>query len=520
MNDMSPSEAVRAEQGEAAGREALPGPEWQRLHPATLLIAVLAIGPRLINFLPAIAALGFTGNWQYIVPALLAFLLLSLLAAWFHWLRFRFAVGSDEVVIESGVLARQHRTIPFDRIQDVSIEQGLLARALGIAKVGFETGASASDDGAQLDAIALESAEALRATIRAHRSSAGTASTAAEGAALSDADEQQADDRLLFAMTPRQLVVAGLFNFSLAALAVFGAATQLFDNVLPFDFNVFNPFDWFDLADQYGLDDWLFAHRWMAGVGALLSLLLIGFASGVALMIFANWDFRLTREPRGLRRTRGLTTRTDVALPIRRIQAAIIVTGWFRRRFGWHELRVQSLASDGGKEADHQIIPFARFDAIDPVLGEIGIARPASDTAWQKSHVIVALPGLIGALVALGGGGIALALGHMPGWFAIAAALLIALLALFGARFYRWADLGDRVAIRRGFSKPRLTLLPDASVQSIDLKTDFILRPMGLATLVFGVPGASSLGAHDIPAIPRPVAEALRQRILAGGEKI
>ena len=114
---------------------------WQRLHPATLALAVVALGPKSFNALPAVAALGFTGNWIWIVPAIGAFLLISLLAAWFQWLRFRFLVGDDEVVIESGVFARQPRTIPFDRIQDVSIEQGLISRALGIAKVGFETGA-------------------------------------------------------------------------------------------------------------------------------------------------------------------------------------------------------------------------------------------------------------------------------------------------------------------------------------------------------------------------------------------
>src|SRR3546814_19667881 len=62
---------------------------------------------------------------------------------------------------------------------------------------------------------------------------------------------------------------------------------------------------------------------------------------------------------------------------------------------------------------------------------------------------------------------------------------------LFGARFHRWTDLGEQVAIRRGVWKPKTTLLPHASVQSVDLKTDFLLRPLGLATLVFGVPGRS-----------------------------
>ncbi|WP_247594704.1 PH domain-containing protein [Sphingopyxis sp. PAMC25046] len=499
------------------GTAALAAPDdesrWQRLHPATLALAVVALGPKSLNFLPAVAALGFTGNWIWIVPAIGAFLLISLLAAWFQWLCFRFLVGDDEVVIESGVFARQHRTIPFDRIQDVSIEQGLVARALGIAKVGFETGAGGKENDASLNAIALEAAQALRTTIRAHRS--GEAAVVAADAPDAPDAAPGPEDRLLFAMNSGRLLTAGLFNFSLAALAVVGAAMQFFDGLLPFDFNIFNPMDWIDIAESYGLDQWLLAHRWVAGIGAALSLLLIGFASGIAMMVFANWDFRLTREPRALRRTRGLTTRTDVAVPVKRVQAAILVTGWLRRRFGWHELRLQSLASDGEKERDHQVVPFGKLAEIDPVLDEIAIARPGAEAAWQRSHHIVALGGLVGAVCAAAVGLVAVSFGQPLGWLGPLAGLLFGAGSLFGARFHRWTDLGEQVAIRRGMWKPKTTLLPHASVQSIDLKSDFILRPLGLATLVFGVPGGSSLAAHEIPAIPVATAQALRTRILA-----
>ncbi len=490
---------------------------WQRLSPASLALSVVRLGPRSLNFLPAVAALGYTGNWIWIVPAILAFILISLAFAWLNWLRFRFLVGDDEVVIESGVLSRQHRTIPFDRIQDVSIEQGLVARALGIAKVGFETGAGGKENDASLDAIALEAAQALRTTIRAHRSTPAAIATATAVEtvdAAAPAAIDPAEDRLLFAMGPRQLLIAGLFNFSLAALAIVGAAMQFFDDLLPFDFNIFDPRDWIDIAADYGLDQWVIAHRWIAGIGALLSLLLIGFASGIATMVFANWGFRLTREPRALRRTRGLTTRTDVAVPVKRVQAAILVTGWFRQRFGWHELRLQSLATDGEKERDHQVVPFAKLDAIDPVLGEIAIRRPAPEQAWQHSHGIVAIGAYIGATLCAVAGSVALSFDQPVGWVALFAAPLIALTALIGARRHRWADLGEQVAIRRGFWKPKMTLLPYTSVQSADLKTDFLQRPLGLATLVFGVPGGSALASHEIPAIPLGIAQELRARIL------
>ncbi len=149
------------------------------------------------------------------------------------------------------------------------------------------------------------------------------------------------------------------------------------------------------------------------------------------------------------------------------------------------------------------------------------------DAHWTQSGNVILmclLGGLgtplgpvIGATATTIGGIVALSLGNAVGWLGIVAAPLIALIAFWAARYHLWADIGDQVAIRRGWWKPKMTLLPHASVQSVDLKTDFILRPFGLATLVFGVPGGSSLASHEIPAIPLGVAQDLRSRILAAG---
>ena len=46
-----------------------------------------------------------------------------------YWRRFEYRVGSDEIRIDSGFLSRTHRSIPFDRVQDVDIEQGPVAAA-------------------------------------------------------------------------------------------------------------------------------------------------------------------------------------------------------------------------------------------------------------------------------------------------------------------------------------------------------------------------------------------------------
>src|SRR3546814_11584229 len=118
------------------------------------------------------------------------------------------------------------------------------------------------------------------------------------------------------------------------------------------------------------------------------------------------------------------------------------------------------------------------------------MARPPAEQPWQHSHRIVALGGFVGAGIAALGGAGTIAFGQPLGWIALAAALPIAAGAWISAHFHGWTEIGEMVAIRIGWLKPKTTLLPFPSGQSAALRTDFILRPSGLATAVFGVPRA------------------------------
>jgi putative membrane protein len=486
--------------------------DWRRLSPLTLLLAVVRLGPASLRMIPALAAIGIAGSWHYVVPALGLFLLASLAMAWLAWVRFRWRIGEDAIVIESGILERQHRTIPFDRIQDVGIEQGLVARVLDIAKVGFETGASGDADKSDggLDSISVEDAAALRAVIRGWRAGGGDAAASTVPISLDVA----AADPALFTLTAQRLLLAGLFNFSLAALAVVGAAGQWLDDLLPID--IFSVRFWMNLAEDSGVGSWVDAHRWVAGLGAVAALLFVGFATGIVRTALTNWNFLLTLGPRAFRRVRGLTTRTDVAIPLARIQAAVVATGIIRRRWGWHELRVQSLASDSKEEKDHQLVPFAQLEDVDAVLAPTGLARPTDGLDWHVPPLVAqALPGLIMAAIAGLVGVVGLGLGQWQGAAALAVAGLLIVAAVLAAGKHRWADDGRTLYIWRGFWRPRLTILPFANVQSADVRDGPVLRRLGCLAVTLGVPGDSSLASHDIDAVPAELALALRRRILA-----
>jgi putative membrane protein len=522
----------------AAGQRGEPAvsEEPRRLHSLTLLLGVVRLVPQSLNMLPVIVGLGFAGGRQWIVPAIIAWAVGSLAIRIWAWRRFSWTVDADDVTITSGILSRQVRTIPFDRIQDVTIEQGMIARLFGLAKVGFETGSSGGDkkDEGTLDSIALGEAEWLRDYIRLHRSGVAVRATdavapvAAEQSATPAAARVESDDRTLFVMTPSRLIMAGLFNFSLAVFAVLFGLLQTFDDILPFD-----PFSvrfWENLVEGTTLESWVVAHRWLSVVGGALTLLLLGFATGIVRTFLRDWGYRLDRSPRGFRRRRGLTTRTDVAIPIARVQAAVVRTGWVRRLMGWYSLQVESLASDSGDEGgDHVVAPFARLTEIDPILCELALDRAGLEEGigaggWQRSHASVIWTPVVGALcIALLVFSAIFGVEHIMGepvldrapfpvhWVLPFVPLFVALIGWISWRRRLWHFDGRLLHVADGITSPRHTILPARHVQSADLTIGPLQRRLGTASLTLGVPG----GVHSIESIPMGSARALRAAVLA-----
>ena len=113
----------------------------RRVHPATILLRFLKEAPSTVVALPAGIAILSKGDFSRALAVAAVAGLVFLFFGWLNWSRFKYGVGEREIVIESGVLSRNRRSIPFDRIQDVDIERALLARIFRLAKVRIETGA-------------------------------------------------------------------------------------------------------------------------------------------------------------------------------------------------------------------------------------------------------------------------------------------------------------------------------------------------------------------------------------------
>ncbi|WP_337191287.1 PH domain-containing protein [Parapontixanthobacter aurantiacus] len=475
------------------------------------------------NMLLPLLALGYTFSSDGIsIPFILSmfgiFLCAAMALAYLSWRRLTYRVGETDIRVTSGILSRQARSVPYERIQDVSVEQSLVPRLLGLVAIKFETGAGGKDELA-LAYLGEAEGERLRELVRERRDGQATAALAS---ADGDAEAVPGDaGEVIFAMDRRRVLTFGFFEFSLAVVAAAFAAVQQFDFALPFDIYDFDA--WQDLlagpgAALYGMGAMA---QVVGGIVAVLSLVLIGLVTGLVRTVLREWDFTLLRTPKGFRRRRGLLTRTDVVMPVHRVQALKIATGVIRRRFGWHSLKLVSLAQDSGG-ASHDAAPFARMEEIEPIVRAAGFDPVPAATEWRRGSLnhakdaafvtallLLSIAGAIAVFLLFGGQDIA------RGYWLVPFGLLCLSGVLAAWEILGWSKrlnaLDDhQLYFRRGILAGKTDIADRAKLQSVEISRGPIAQRRGYATLKLGLAG----GSFVLEGLPVERAHELREALL------
>jgi putative membrane protein len=474
-----------------------PGP--RRLHPISVVGNSLKSLPgAVIGMIGVFGALVQRDPMLAVLLALVP-IVLALVAALVGWWRFTYEVRGREIVIDRGLFSRQRREIPFDRVRDVAIEQPLLARIVGTAKVRIETGGAAADEGL-LDMIRLEEAQRLRDHVRRSNLLSGPAAAATPAEAAEEPEEP-----VIFAMSVGRVLSSGLFNFSLIFVALAFGALQYLEDLGIMDFE--------RIADAGRAQNLLGMFTLRTALLLLVLLVLLGVVSGIVRTMLRDYGFRLTASQAGLRRRRGLVTLSEVLIPARRTEAARVDTGWLSGWLGWHGLAFQTLGADAKEGGVQVAAPFAREEEIALILAQAGfpplprapMVRPPARALLRRS-----LPWLLlaGAMVPV-----------VQAWpylaWGLPLPILFALLAAIG--WLRDGHLyGERALfVRSGLFSRRLWVLPYEKLQTMTTRRSPLQRLLGLATIAPDTAGASPFGAPRVADVPAAEAEPLAARLLA-----
>ena len=333
--------------------EPFQGPVWHRAHPAFMLtalvrnvrgfiipIAILLLGQGAQGGRGSLISLGITG--LIMVGAGVA----GVLAWWFY----RYTLTPEHLLVISGVISRQERTVPYQRIQTVDLEEAPLERLLGVARMRIETAATGGGEGeVVIQAIARDDAQALRERLlRARREARGQAApaTAAPSGAVPGASPV-AEGELVRALSTGELLLAGATSGSIGpAAAIIGVALQFAEDLVPRS--------WWERVPWEDVGEVASSVTIVATLLLVIAVLSWLLAIGGTVLTFAGFELR--RDDEHLVVQYGLLDRRRTTIPIRRIQAIRIEEGMLRQPFGLATVRFESAGLAGREEGGSGVL--------------------------------------------------------------------------------------------------------------------------------------------------------------------
>ena len=87
------------------------------------------------------------------------------LVQWLSWKHLSYELLPEEFNLYSGILNKKRRHVPYQRVQSVNQQAGVLQRILGVCDVKIDTAGGASNDAIMLKFVQTFEAEALRSEI-------------------------------------------------------------------------------------------------------------------------------------------------------------------------------------------------------------------------------------------------------------------------------------------------------------------------------------------------------------------
>lgn len=463
-------------------------PPPRRLDPRTILVRFIQGSPSIILAVPVLLvwSRGDGAPIGFLLPGLALLLVLMLVQSWLRWRAFTYQILPGQIVITRGLIKRTRRSIPAERIQDVSIKQGLLSRIVGLAEVRIETGGGEADEGV-LDSVSLLEAHRLREVIRDIRMSRRRAETRGR-------ESEGAGETTLFRMGLLRLVFCGLFRFSLVWIVALFGTLQYLDQALGYDEDQW--LEWVGVAERE-LQSRLNSMVVLSVAGLALGL---GLLAGVIGTVLQNFGFRLTHSEAGFRYRRGLLTKTEVVVAKRQIQLGLIEHGAVSGRLGWCAFKVQTLAGSDHASGRQELAPFARQRELAPIIDLAGLptferSQLQSVSRWHVARGLVGLvipPTLILLVAAMFQPLAALLL------FALPAPLAVTLLR---RRYHRYALAETSIQVARGVLKRREWTVPYGNVQVVTVRRGPIQRLLGIATVRIDAAGGRGVNGphiHDI----------------------
>ncbi len=421
---------------------------------------------------------------------------------------FRYDLTPDTFDVESGVINRQERDVPYHRIQNVDVHQSLFHRLFEMAVVSVET-AGGSQTEIKLNFVRRSEADRLQSSIREHKRdpTSGDRSTTAD-----DTTPSSAQPTALFELTLPKLLVLALTDVRvgsamLSAIALIGFRSLAERAVLSLAQPLGGP-------PSLALASLTPDNALILSIVSMVSACLWIWLVNAVLVFIGQFGFVLGRTGEDLLYEFGLLNRSSGSIPQSKIQTLTLTEPVLARLIGWAGLKAETAGYAPGGEGrggTDYVVPIApRAQTLRIATGIKSFESPAVNrppTIARRRYaarysIIVGLLTLASYLVKTVVGGFEL-------WYAPA---LLFVLVPIGAHA-KWANRGyriedDHIIVRDGFWRRTTRIVPYHRLQTIRLQRSVFQRRLGLADLTADTASSTVLFSNDATAFDISLADA------------
>lgn len=493
--------------------------KWQRTSSIAVVFFLFHAARKfVINGLPAIAVVGASyasggpGRRALMLSGLLVLFAISVIYSILHWLRFRFCVIDERILIRRGIFHQEELSVDFVRIQNISIREPFYMRPFGLAILGIDTAGSGKKE-IMLGGIRKDLATQLRETI--------LSMVRDEPEENDQVSKAGSDQSLLLSRSGKDIVIYGLtVNFLLwfaIAVGAFFGAQGVAENI----------FTW--VGSKIQVEDVIATAQNSAGflgpmllaVGMVFAVLLLLPLISVLGALFRHYGYRLSVDGETYRKTSGLLTRHDESMKRHKIQAIVFRQNFVARYFKRTNMQLRVTSAGSGVESGELPTgPKAPF--VIPALHAFEVSDlsteffPDSDVASARYSRIDRrrFTTFILALMVIPVLSVTSTLSLLLSWkFVAIVPIVFGIAWLVISRYWKktgYAVVGDYGFVRRGFIGTQTTVFPLFKVQRVDIRQTPGQRRRGLGHL------SIHLASHSlkVPYVRIEDAEKLRDRAL------
>lgn len=432
--------------------------------------------------------------------------------------RFRYWITEEELVIRSGVLKTQNRSIPIERIQNIEIVQRLLSRIFSTARINVVTAGSTGTEGV-LEFVSIEEAKRIRETIRQRQQKLGNPY---EGVPETSSDEIIAEDQLasapygeatisremIFSMSVKDVLLSGVFRFSLLYIAIFFSTIQFIEP---------DPEAMIDrVIDAWGpaiqpLLDSLKDRVVLVIALVLVFAAMLSWISGILVNLNRLYNYRLWLSGSKIEKAAGLLTVREGTIPLKKVQAGILRTNPAMRLFDFWALELQTIGLDVGDAGNKSAIPFAKEHIIYSLIPRI-FPIPISADYNRVSRLTIRRIFVRYTVVVLILLAAASAVVTVP-WTASLVLLVVAAHAILHYLNHGYSFDGKYLSIKRGVLKHTKWTIPVQNIHVLYSRQSLFQRRLGLKSIEVDSAGAGAIRHPVIIDLPASEADDLLQRI-------